>query len=181
MAAPTPPAHSSLFLWQLQAIHLLVPRKLMPFTARTAANISSCLVISAAKTCPLSSCTSIYKPVSNSFTSSSTSFEPCLQATSFELCWQVIWEPLTYMLLQAISFNRPQSAPLHYTAFRLAGSVIRGRLLRQRPLIPSHKAKPRSSAQLSKMLHQPAFIPFHSLRSFRSSFTQSLSQPHSST
>jgi hypothetical protein len=30
------------------------------------------------------------------------------------------------------------------------------------------------------MLHQPAFIPFHSLRSFRSSFTQSLSQPHSS-
>jgi hypothetical protein len=85
------------------------------------------------------------------------------------------------MLLQAISFIRPQYTPLHFTAFSLAGSVIRGRLLRQRPLIPTHKAKPRSSAQLLRMLHQPAFIPFHSLRSFRSSFTQSLSQPHSST
>ena len=69
MAASTPPAHSAHFLWQLQAIHLLVPRKLMPFTARTAANISSCLVISAAKTNPLSSSTSFYKPVSNLFTS----------------------------------------------------------------------------------------------------------------
>ena len=50
MAAPIPPAHSPHFLWQLQATHLLVPRKLMPFTARTAAYISSYLVISAAKT-----------------------------------------------------------------------------------------------------------------------------------
>ena len=38
MAAPSQPAHSAHFLWQLQAIHLLVPRKLMPFTARTAAH-----------------------------------------------------------------------------------------------------------------------------------------------
>jgi len=180
MAASTPPAHSAHFLWQLQAIHILVPRKLMPFTARTAANISSYLVISAAYTYPLSSNTRIYKPVSNLVTSSSTGFEPCQQAMSFEHGWQVIWEPLTYMLLQAISFNRPQYAPLNFTAFSLAGSVIRGRLLRQRPLIPSHKAKPPESAQLLSMLHQPAFIPFHSLRSFRSSFTQSLSQPHSS-
>ena len=29
------------------------------------------------------------------------------------------------MLLQAISLNRPQYAPLHYTSFRLAGSVTR--------------------------------------------------------
>ena len=34
---------------------LLVPRNFMPFTAPTAANISSCLVISAAKSHPLSS------------------------------------------------------------------------------------------------------------------------------
>ena len=76
------------------------------------------------------------------------------------------------MLLQAISFIRPQYAPLHFTAFSLAGSVIRGRLLRQRPLIPTHKAKPRSSAQLLRMLHQPAFISFHYTplhSSFRSS------------
>jgi hypothetical protein len=33
--------------------------------------------------------------------------------------------PLTYLLLQAISFNRPQYAPLHYTSFSLAGSVTR--------------------------------------------------------
>jgi hypothetical protein len=81
------------------------------------------------------------------------------------------------MLLKAISFIRPQYAPLHFTTFSLAGSVIRGHLLRRRPLIPSHKAKPPASAQLLRMLHQLAFISFHFIKLFSSSFTQSLTQP----
>ena len=160
---PTPPTFTAV------ASHsLLVPRNFMPFTAPTAANISSCLVISAAKSFPLPSCTSIQ--AGEFFV-----YKSVLQVTGSNLRIHH-----TCKLLQAISFIRPQYAPLHFTSFSLAGSVIRGRLLRQRPLIPAHKAEPRFSAQLLNMLHQPAFIAFHSLRSFRSSFTQSLSQPHSS-
>jgi hypothetical protein len=141
----------------------------MPFTAPTAANISSYLVISAAKSYRTFR---LYKH---------TSRVSILFTSQFYKWRAAIWESNTLaMLLQAISFIRPQYAPLHFIAFSLAGSVIRGHLLRQWPLIPAHKAKPHSSAQLLSMLHQPAFISFHSLRSFRSSFTQSLSQPHSS-
>jgi hypothetical protein len=166
---------------------LLVPRNFTTFTAPTAAHIGYYIVLSLMynfvrlsgveahsqykllKPTALSGCTSkqageysVYKSV--------------LQVTSSNLRTH-----LTFMLLQAISFIRPQYAPLHFTSFSLAGSVIRGRLLNRRPLIPSHKAKPPLSAQLINMLHQLAFISFHSLRSFRSSFTLSLSQPHRST
>jgi hypothetical protein len=51
---PTP--HTS---YAVASHSLLVPRNFMPFTAPTAANISSYLVISAAKSFPRSSCTSI--------------------------------------------------------------------------------------------------------------------------
>ena len=140
----------------------------MPFTAPTAANISSFLVISAAKTHRTfrldkntSRLTGKYKSV--------------LQVTSSNQRAQPTFH------VAASNFAHSSSIrSTHFTAFSLAGSVIRGRLLRQRPLIPAHKAEPRFSAQLLNMLHQPAFIAFHSLRSFRSSFTQSLSQPHSS-
>lgn len=70
-------------------------------------------------------------------------YKSVLQVTSSNLRIQH-----TYLLLQVISLIRPQYAPLHFTSFSLAGSVIRGHLLRRRPLIPMPKAKPRSSAQL---------------------------------
>jgi hypothetical protein len=128
---PTPPTFHAV------ASHsLLVPRNFMPFTAPQQQIFPR---------------TSSYQQLSPTALSGYTSiqageyfvYKSVLQVMSSNLRIH-----LTYMLLQAISFIRPQYTPLHFTSFCLAGSVIRGHLLRRRPLIPTPKAEPRSSAQL---------------------------------
>ena len=128
---PTPPTS-----FAVASHSLLVPRNFMPFTAPTAAHKLHSSAYKLLKPTALSGFTRIQ--AGEYFV-----YKSVLQVTSSNLRIQH-----TYLLLQAISFIRPQYAPLHFTSFSLAGSVIRGRLLRRRPLIPMPKAKPRSSAQL---------------------------------
>jgi len=143
----------------------------MPFTAPTAANISSCLVISAAKSFPLSSLTRI--KAGEYFV-----YKSVLQVTSSNLRIQH-----TYMLLQAIVLFLLLCPPCFVTSQsgrfgRYSGDAS---FVRDPFITPTHKAKPPSSAQLLRMLHQPSFKVAFTASSSIVVIVQSLSQPHSST
>lgn len=103
----------------------------------------------------------------------------CLQVSSTSDEQQ--FENLSHLHVAASNCPLPPlTSSLFQSPLSLAGSVIRGHLLRRRPLIPTHKAKPPSSAQLLKMLHQPAFKDAFTASSSIVVIVQSLSQPHSS-
>ena len=112
-----PTLHTSLAV----ASHsLLVPRNLMPFTAPTAANISSCLVISAAKT---------YRTFRLDKYTSRVRFCRQVSSTSDE---QQSEKPLTYMLLQAIVLCLLFRPPCFVT-FQSGRFVLPGHLLSHIP------------------------------------------------
>ena len=174
---PTPPTS-----YAAASHSLLVPRIFMPFTAPTAANISSCLVISAAKT---------YRTFRLDKYTSRRVF--CLQVSSTSDEQQS--ENPTHLLCCCkpclSSFIR--SFPFHFVAFSLAGSVVipwppppsattsllprlKQSLLRR---LSFYFAPLVETAQSNGFTSQPSFH-FISLQYASSFLIPRLSQPHSS-